>query len=163
MADPKALSPPVREALPGRLLGAVELPAVPESVSIARQFVKDRLGGDHPALDDVTLVVSELVTNSLRHSDSRKGGSVTLALAYAFDRIHVDVVDAGSAGFPRVRAAEGEPRGDLPDGGRGLLLVADRSLAWGFHDDATGRTVWCQIGYRRADGTTDPVCGAAPV
>jgi anti-sigma regulatory factor (Ser/Thr protein kinase) len=141
--------------MPGRLLGTIELAAVPESVSAARRFVRERLGGEHPALDDVTLVVSELLANSVRHSDSRWGGSVMVALADAFDRIHVDVVDAGSAGVPRMRVVDDEPGGELLVSGRGLWLVKEHSLGWGVYDDEAGRTVWCQVGYRRVGGAVD--------
>ncbi|GAA1260271.1 hypothetical protein GCM10009677_09430 [Sphaerisporangium rubeum] len=152
MADSRAVSLSGRDARPGRLFGVIELEAVPESVSVARRFVREMLGDGHPALDDVTLVVSELVGNSVRHSDSRCGGTVAVALADAFDRIHVDVLDAGSADVPRVCAvvAEADESGELPVSGRGLWLVAEHSLAWGVSDDVTGRTVWCQVGYKWA-------------
>ena len=145
--------------IPGRLLGVVELEAVPESVCAARRFAREMLGDGHPALDDVTLVVSELVSNSVRHSDSQWGGSVAVALADAFDRIHIDVVDAGSADVPCVRAVaeEVDESEELPVSGRGLWLVEELSLAWGVSDDAAGRTVWCQVGYRRSGGGVDPV------
>src|SRR5262245_58886961 len=44
-----------------------------------RGRVGDTLGLEHPALDDVTLLVSELVTNAIARSDSnREGGTVSV-------------------------------------------------------------------------------------
>ncbi len=65
----------------GRLLGVMELKGEAESAKLARGFVSEKLGGAHPALDDVTLLVSEVVTNAVVHSDSRNGGKIILALA----------------------------------------------------------------------------------
>lgn len=47
------------------LLGSLELVGTVASVPVARAFVRGKLGKGHPALDDVTLLVSEL-TNERR-------------------------------------------------------------------------------------------------
>ncbi|MFC6081929.1 ATP-binding protein [Sphaerisporangium aureirubrum] len=76
---------------------------------------------------------------------------MTLAIADCHDRIHVDVVDAGSDSTPRIRGAA------LSEGGRGLLLVARISSSWGVYDHQSGRTIWFQIEYRRGNGpSNDP-------
>ncbi|MEV7969161.1 ATP-binding protein [Sphaerisporangium sp. NPDC088356] len=131
------------QATTGTLLGVIDLVGSPESVSLAREFVRRKLGDGHPALDDVTLLVSEVVTNAVVHSDSKNGGKVTLALADCYDLVHVDVADAGSRTAPRVCG------GILSEGGRGLMLVDLVSDRWDVHDDDTGRTVWFEVGYRR--------------
>ncbi|MET8144492.1 ATP-binding protein [Sphaerisporangium sp. NPDC005288] len=141
----------------GSLLGVMDLVGAPESVSVAREFVKAKLGKDHPALDDVTLLVSELVTNSVLHSNSRNGGRITLALADCRDLIHVDVVDAGGQTAPEVH-------GDMyAEGGRGLMLVQTLSHRWAVHDDAAGRTVWCQVKYKPAQDMASPGPGVDPL
>ncbi|MEV7970423.1 ATP-binding protein [Sphaerisporangium sp. NPDC088356] len=130
----------------GNLLGVTELAGRPESVSSAREYVRRKLGAGHPALDDVTLLVSEVITNSVVHSNSRNGGTVTPALAECHDLVHVDVLDAGGSTAPQVN-------GDLyAEGGRGLVLVEALSQRWGVHDGPAGRTVWFQVGYRRQGG-----------
>ncbi|MFC4588306.1 ATP-binding protein [Sphaerisporangium corydalis] len=108
--------------------------------------MKQKLGANHPALDDVTLLVSELVTNALIHSNSRNGGRITLAIADCHDRIHVDVVDAGGENIPQVCE-------DImfAEGGRGLMLVKLMSCAWNVYEDSAGRTVWFQVKYTRED------------
>ncbi|MET8158023.1 ATP-binding protein [Sphaerisporangium sp. NPDC005289] len=127
----------------GNLLGVIELAGIPESASLAREYVRDKLGDGHPALDDVTLLVSEVVTNAVVHSDSRNGGTVTLAIADCHDLVHVDVVDAGGDTVPHVR-------GELcAEGGRGMMLVGTLSHRWDVHEDAAGRTVWFQVRYTR--------------
>ncbi|MEU9887152.1 ATP-binding protein [Sphaerisporangium sp. NPDC051011] len=105
----------------------------------------ERLGRAHPALEIVTLLVSEAVTNSIVHSDSKNGGKITLAIADCHDFIHVDVVDAGGKEVPRVRDDE------LGEGGRGLQIVQALAYRWDVHEDATSRTVWFQVKYEGAN------------
>ncbi|WP_248958152.1 ATP-binding protein [Sphaerisporangium perillae] len=133
----------------GRLLGVTELLGSPESVSRAREYVRRKLGDAHPAIDDVTLLVSEVVTNAVLHSDSKNGGKVTLAIADCHDFVHVDVVDEGGECSPRLC-------GDLlAEGGRGLVLVDLISHQWSVREDDTGRTVWFDVKYKcGSDGTT---------
>ncbi|MFC7382903.1 ATP-binding protein [Sphaerisporangium rhizosphaerae] len=127
----------------GSLLGAIDLIGSPESVSLARAYVREKLGREHPALHDVTLLVSEVVTNAVVHSDSGNGGTVTLVLADRHEFIHVDVVDAGGGDAPRVCC-------DLyGEGGRGLLLVQEISHRWDVLQHPAGRTVWFQVKYTR--------------
>lgn len=120
----------------GTLLGVTELPGIPESVARARAFVRDVLGPAHLVLDEAVLLVSELVTNSVTHSDSRGDGQVTLAVSQCGEMIHVEVVDAGSEAEPRVRE---DPSAE---DGRGLFLVDAISSRWGAHRDEGGRVVW---------------------
>ncbi|MEO3812854.1 ATP-binding protein [Sphaerisporangium sp. B11E5] len=127
----------------GILLGVTDLVGVPESASMAREFVRLKLGEDHPALEDVTLLVSELVTNSVLHSNSKNGGRITLAIADCHDLIHVDVVDAGGPTAPEIQ------QDALSEGGRGLRLVQMISHKWAVHDAPAGRTVWFQVRYQR--------------
>ncbi|MFC7381583.1 ATP-binding protein [Sphaerisporangium rhizosphaerae] len=129
----------------GRLLGVTDLIGSPASVARAREYVREKLGIGHPALDDVTLLVSELVTNAVIHSDSRNGGRVVVALADCYDFIHADIVDDGSESIPQISA-------DMyAEGGRGLFLVEAVSDRWGVYTDHAGRTVWFEIGYQRDD------------
>lgn len=134
----------------GSLLGVTDLLGRPESVSMAREYVRRKLGEGHPALDDVTLLVSEVVTNAVIHSDSRGGGKVTLAIADCHDLVHVDVVDAGGDTVPHVR-------GDLfAESGRGLVLVETLSHRWNVREDAGGRTVWFQVKYKTPERAAEP-------
>ncbi|MCW2882620.1 MAG: putative anti-sigma regulatory factor, serine/threonine protein kinase [Sphaerisporangium sp.] len=121
------------------LLGSLELVGTVASVRMARAFVRWTLGMGHPALEDVTLLVSELTTNAVLHSDSRDGGPVSITLLECDHAIRVIVRDSGSDSRPRVSD-------DLcGEGGRGLFLVEEISQCWGVDEDAAGRAVWCEV------------------
>ncbi|MEU4539614.1 ATP-binding protein [Streptosporangium sp. NPDC023825] len=128
------------------LLGQVEVPAQVAAVPRARRYVRDLLKGtDHPHIDDALLLVTELVTNAIRHSDSGRcpDGRVIVAVANHLGTLHIDVVDAGSTGQrPRLCAGVGPDSG----GGRGLWLVQELSSAWGWYETLAGRVVWFQLG-----------------
>jgi anti-sigma regulatory factor (Ser/Thr protein kinase) len=114
----------------------LNIDGVPEQVAAARAFIRQVLGSGHPGTDRVTLLTSELVTNSINHSNSRKkGGTITVTVSAATDRVRVEVADDGGETVPAVRR-----RGELAEGGRGLQLVDAYSLAWNCHH-AAGRTI----------------------
>ncbi|MCX4783089.1 ATP-binding protein [Streptomyces sp. NBC_01264] len=100
--------------------------ASPSAVSEARQATRTFLGAlgpwgvDRDCADTVILVVSELVTNALRHG----GGSYTLRLAVHPDTIEVAVEDSSPLP-PRMRTP------DLVDdtGGFGWPMVKDLAHA----------------------------------
>ncbi|MFF3440273.1 ATP-binding protein [Streptosporangium sp. NPDC002721] len=124
-----------RKVFPGRV----------ESVPEARAWARDLLAGHvaAPVLDDVLLLLSELTTNAVAHSDSGRtaDGRVTVYVARTRDRVHVEVTDDGSAAsVPAVRVPEA---GD--DGGRGLWLVEMVAARWGSRRDDAGGSVWFQV------------------
>nr|WP_191910334.1 ATP-binding protein [Microbispora cellulosiformans] len=126
------------------LLGRIDLPGEAASVRGARHYVRVLLAGTgHPRADDAVLLVSELVANAVRHSDSRlPGGQVTLAVGRHSGTLHIDVIDAGSATHaPHVRAGTDAETCS----GRGLWLVQELAAAWGWHESAAGRVVWFQL------------------
>jgi anti-sigma regulatory factor (Ser/Thr protein kinase) len=83
------------------------------------------------------LLVSELVTNSVRHV-SGSDQQVVLRLRIDDRRIRVDVHDGG-AGF---RPGKPEPRGAA--GGFGLFLVERMASRWGV-DTGDGTRVWFEL------------------
>lgn len=95
------------------------------------------------ALDDVLLLLSELATNAVAHSDSGRtaDGQVVVYVARTSTMVHVEVTDDGSAAnAPAVRVPETDD-----DGGRGLWLVHLLAAAWGSRRDGTSRSVWFRI------------------
>src|SRR5437764_14552618 len=67
------------------------------NVARARSFVNGILGPRHPAADAAVLLVSEVVTNAVLHTDSgAAGGSVTVTVSEAGDWLRIEVADAGS-------------------------------------------------------------------
>ncbi|MGH3193285.1 MAG: ATP-binding protein [Streptosporangiaceae bacterium] len=110
----------------------------PEQVSAARAFIRQVLGSDHPGVERAILLTSELVTNSVRHSDSRhEGGTVTITVTAAPERIRVEVIDDGGPTVPAVR-----PGDDLTENGRGLRLVEAYALTWNYRRSAAGTHTW---------------------
>lgn len=128
-----------------RLFGAADLPARASSVAPARAFVRGLLdAAGHPATDDVELLVSELLTNTVKHSSATS--TVRLVLTDNGGAVHVDVIDDGSAHpIPHIPARV-DPLGE---GGRGLWLVRELSSAWGWRQDEAKRTVWFEIAERK--------------
>ncbi len=132
---------PVSPQHAGEILGIphrLVIAGRPEQVSAARAFIRQVLGGDHSGVERVTLLTSELVTNSVRHSDSRhEGGTVTITVTAAPDRIRVEVVDDGGPTVPTVRSGD-----DLTENGRGLRLVEAYALAWNYRRSTAGTHTW---------------------
>jgi anti-sigma regulatory factor (Ser/Thr protein kinase) len=115
-------------------------PAEPGAVRSARVVVRDQLRGwDLDGLADLTaLLVSELVTNSLRHATGPIGVRLVRPAALA-DALRVEVSDP-LPDPPRERVAHPED-----EGGRGLQLVAGASRSWGTRPGTNGKTVWFEL------------------
>ena len=113
------------------------LPPEPRSVARARAAVLAALPQlDSARLDTVRLLISELVTNALRHSDCAE--PVELHASWN-SHVRVEVVDRGEGFAPTPR---NKPL-DEP-GGYGLLLVGSLADRWGVEtDDCT--TVWFEL------------------
>lgn len=125
-----------------------EFPGAEKSVSEAREWARGLLGERvaAPVLDDVTLLLSEVVTNAVAHSDSGRamGGRVTVRMACDGEEVRVEVRDRGSAtSAPAMRVPDTDD-----DGGRGLWLVDLLAIAWGARRDPAGATVWFRVAGR---------------
>ncbi|MFJ8630596.1 SpoIIE family protein phosphatase [Streptomyces sp. NPDC093568] len=112
---------------------------VPEAVGHARRFTRRTLrawGVPAQDRDAVLLVVSELVTNALVHTDGR----VRLDLTLVHQRMRVAVADASPRSPVRPSSVSWEATG-----GRGILLVEAMSVAWGTVPVSGGKQVWSEI------------------
>ena len=106
---------------------SVEFDRGPTAVSAARSALMpldNRV--DSGLMDDIRLLVSELVTNSVRHAEADRTGTVSLAVRLNPDRVRVEVSDAGSGFEPKPR----EP-GQSQSSGWGLYLVDRLADRWG--------------------------------
>ena len=115
-------------------------PAVPAQVREARRFLAGLLDGG-PAAGDALICLSELVSNAVVHSrSSQAGGTFTVRVQLAGQRLRVEVCDQGSPWHSPGRASSGEP------GGRGLLIVGQLASRWGYEGHSrTGWTVWFEL------------------
>ncbi|MFH9547462.1 ATP-binding protein [Streptomyces sp. NPDC051445] len=115
-------------------------PADPGAVRTARRAVRGQLhawGLD--SLSDITaLLVSELVTNALRHATGPIGVRLVRPAALA-GILRVEVSDP-LPDPPRERVARPED-----ETGRGLQLVASSAHRWGTRPGDTGKTVWFEL------------------
>ncbi|MFJ5262250.1 SpoIIE family protein phosphatase [Streptomyces sp. NPDC088387] len=112
---------------------------VPEAVRHARRFTRRTLRGwgVTEEADAILLVVSELVTNALVHTDGR----VRLDLTLVGSRFRVAVADASPRSPVKPTSIGWEATG-----GRGLLLVEAMSATWGTVPVSGGKQVWSEIG-----------------
>jgi anti-sigma regulatory factor (Ser/Thr protein kinase) len=91
------------------------------------------------ALDTLTLLVSELVSNAVLHSDAPPASEILLcARVLEQATVRVEVIDRGS-GFT---AAPRDP--SRVTGGYGLFLVAQQASNWGV-DREGGTRVWFEV------------------
>ncbi|NEC04119.1 ATP-binding protein [Streptomyces sp. SID7909] len=127
----------------------------PNAVALARLHTADVLvgwGASSEVVETARLLVSELATNAVRHSEdgeastsppSSHGGVQTFELL-------LEVV----SGAVRLSVWDREPRppvlkkvGVDAMGGRGIFIVAAMSRAWGYYParSAPGKVVWAEI------------------
>jgi anti-sigma regulatory factor (Ser/Thr protein kinase) len=121
---------------------SLTVPGHAEQVQRARAFIAGALAA-HGLGDEVAcLLGSELVTNAVRHSNSRlPGGTVTVAVTAARGEVLVAVTDDGGPAWPAIREGE-DP---CAEDGRGLLLVGQLSTRWGYHRGDGNLTTWFQV------------------
>ncbi|HEU5390288.1 MAG TPA: SpoIIE family protein phosphatase [Streptosporangiaceae bacterium] len=134
-ADDVALLIARTHALDDDQVATWDLPADPAIVASARRQVAERLAnwGLHDAAFTTELVVSELVTNAIRHAQS------PIQLRLIRDRTLICEVSDGSSTAPHLRRARA-----FDEGGRGLLLVSRLALRWGTRQTPHGKTIWAE-------------------
>lgn len=118
-----------------------QYPTAPESVAQARTQVREFLrrwditeDGNEDA-ENVILVVSELVTNAVRHSR----GLFTLSVDLYGDVCHVAVKDSAEHSPAKTIASASA------ETGRGVFLVDALASDWGWRAEPVGKTTWAEI------------------
>jgi serine phosphatase RsbU (regulator of sigma subunit)/anti-sigma regulatory factor (Ser/Thr protein kinase) len=134
-ADDVALLLVRTRALPAELVATWDIPAEPEKVVGARTLATDQLRAWGLARAQYTteLVVSELVTNAIRH------GAPPIQLRLIRDDVLVCEVTDASSTAPHLKRSR-----TLDEDGRGLLLVCELTQSWGTRQTTSGKTIWCQ-------------------
>ena len=123
---------------PARTVTRLPLPPEARSASVARQRVAEACldWGCGIQLEAATLIVSEMVTNALLHA----GTMLELSVARCEDRLRLAVAD-GNTGRPQP-----QPLDTAGVTGRGMLLVAAFSRAWGVLPTVDGgKVVWAVL------------------
>lgn len=124
---------------------ATRLPHHPTSVSKARHAIDGlEAAVDEETVATVRLLVSELVSNSVRHARPEESSEIELSVRASSKTVRVEVADSGP-GF------DAQPRtGDHDQGsGWGLHLVELLSHRWGTAREA-GMRIWFEIDHPAA-------------
>jgi signal transduction histidine kinase len=116
---------------------SVALPAATTAPRDARRFTVETLQkwGVAAVREEAELIVSELVTNALRHARSPS----RVALAATDSCLRIEVADDGQGRAVRRHAVPEDT------GGRGLMLVEAMADRWGSQHDGHEHVVWCEI------------------
>ncbi|MFJ3896846.1 ATP-binding protein [Streptomyces sp. NPDC090083] len=133
---------------PEHFISRLELAAQPDAVRWARRHARDVLSLWHVSPDHIetaALVVSELVTNSVRHviKAAPATGPVRVALILRHRGTHL-IVEVGDPDVqPPVLHGLSAPKAES---GRGLFIVESVSKEWGYYFPPTGgKVVWCSL------------------
>jgi two-component sensor histidine kinase len=119
------------------------LDALPTGVAEARRWAASVTRGllDPDQAQDLRLIISELVTNALRHGAD--GERIDLAVTPKPEFLCVQVTDDGPGLAPRPRALESEE-----EGGFGLFFVEQLARRWGVTRENRRTRVWFELDYR---------------
>jgi anti-sigma regulatory factor (Ser/Thr protein kinase) len=92
---------------------------------------------DDPVVDNAALLVSEVVSNSVRHAGLGSADAIEVRIRGSRAMLHVDVIDPGPGFEPQVRQRR-------EDGGWGLWLLDHLATRWGVEHGGTTR-VWFDL------------------
>lgn len=114
------------------------LPPRPSSAGIAREVLAWQLREWHieGLCDDAALVITELVSNAIRHA----GTPLELCIVPLENGVRLEVRDASKLPLrPR------SPGQLTEEGGRGLHIIDALATSHGVEVDATGKRVWAEM------------------
>ena len=117
----------------------LELVRSAEAPSIARAAIAGlcaRVGVGEVSCRTLQLLVSEIVTNAVVHSDAPASQPIEFSVQSGRGLVRVQVADGGHGFHP--------PEGVKPSGGWGLRLVQKEAARWGI-DTERGTTVWFEL------------------
>ena len=121
------------------------LPMASHSVRLAREAARDALATWRLAAlaETAVLLVSELVTNAVRHA--RGNEVITLDMEAAGTWLRIEVQDADPR-WPQPRTPV-----EFDASGFGLVLVDALAGKWGVRETGTGKAVWAELDARQSD------------
>ena len=118
----------------------VALRPEPAAVGAARRLLVQEGRLDDDLNHTVSLLTSEVVTNSVRHAGLRRDERIVLAARVGPDFVRVEVRDPGTGFDPDVR--HGAP-------GYGLRMLDMLAARWGVDRAESGCRVWFEVDRRR--------------
>ena len=127
-----------------------DFPGDTEQVGRARGWLEELLPQCEP-LENLTLLVSELCTNAVLHTDSgRPGGQFSLAVEWTPEAVKALILDQGSLTIPAIAAKDSDAW--IDENGRGLFLVDQLADYWDTADLPDGRLVWLEMAWAAKGG-----------
>ena len=130
-------------------VSGVTVPHERTGVRLARHAFADELeaAGVRPAdRDDAMLVLSELVSNAVKHAAPLPSGDIRVRWEVLDQVLHIEITDGGAGTRPHASVAALSAMG-----GRGLDIVRTVSTQWGVTEGEGSVTVWAEVP-RGADG-----------
>jgi anti-sigma regulatory factor (Ser/Thr protein kinase) len=117
---------------------SVRLPANADAAATARRALAKLRGDlDPPLMETLRLLVTELVTNSVKHTGA---DTVVLKVLVGRSAVWTEVTDVGPGFDPPAPTAAGKDRT-----GWGLFLVERLAQRWGVNRDGDGTKVWFEL------------------
>ena len=114
----------------------------PDAAAEARRAIAQlRADLDPPLMETLRLLVTELVTNSVRHTDC---DSLTLRIAIGKAAVLTEVADDGPP-FEVEELENQSAESHDPEGGWGLFLVERLARDWGVKEDGSTKRVWFEL------------------
>ena len=127
---------------------ATTFTATPAAASEARAWLLGAAGAllDAARRAELELVISEVVTNAIRHG--LPGGAILLAVTPKPEFLCVQVTDEGPGLVPTPGAMASDEHG-----GYGLFIVERLCRRWGITREASRTRVWFEFDYALPDAT----------
>jgi serine/threonine-protein kinase RsbW len=126
------------------------LPAAAQTVRLARRATRDALAAWQLTglQETAVLLVSELVTNAVRHA--RDTGAISLELTGNGSSLRMEVQDADPR-WPQPRTPAG-----CDESGFGFVLVDALAGQWGVRHTPAGKAVWAELDARAGNLKAQP-------
>ena len=122
---------------------AVSVPHEGTGVRLARHALADQLeaaGVLAEDREDAMLVLSELVSNAVKHAAPLPSGEIRVRWEVTDEVLHIEITDGGAGTRPHAGAAALSSLG-----GRGLDIVRTVSTQWGVTEEEGRVTVWAEV------------------
>ena len=122
---------------------SLSVPHERTGVRLARHAFSDQMaavGVPDEAREDAMLVLSELVSNAVKHAAPLPSGEIGVLWSVRADVLHIEITDGGASTRPHAGAAAMSSLG-----GRGLDIVRTVSTQWGVTEGTESVTVWAEV------------------